>query len=84
VLVQTCCLSVCRSVSQSVGLSVCRHVQRVYCGKTADCIWMPSGVVSGVSRGMGVLDEGGDHQRGRGNCGGKYGHPIVTNGDFIA
>jgi len=28
----------------------------VYCGKTADWIHMPFGVVSGVGRGMGVLD----------------------------
>jgi len=42
-------------VSLSVGLSVCK----VYCGKTADWNWMPFGVVSGISRGMGVLDGGG-------------------------
>jgi len=28
----------------------------VYCDKTADWIWMPFGAVSGVGRGMGVLD----------------------------
>jgi len=28
----------------------------VYCGKTADWIWMPFGVVGGVGRGIGVLD----------------------------
>jgi len=28
----------------------------VYCGKTADWIRMPFGVMSGVGRGMGVLD----------------------------
>ena len=43
---------VCRP-GHSVGLSV----QSVSCGKTADRIWMPFGVVSGVDRGMGVLDE---------------------------
>jgi len=43
----------------SVDLSVC--VQKVYCGKMADSIWMPFGMVSGVVRGMSVLDGGGDH-----------------------
>jgi len=38
----------------------------VNCGKTADWIRMPFGVVSGVGLGMGVLDFGGDHQRGMG------------------
>jgi len=39
-------------VCVSVGLSV----QKVYSGKTADWIQMPFGMVSGVGRGMGVLD----------------------------
>jgi len=38
-------LSVCRSVSVSVGWLI----QKVYCGRTADWIRMPFGVVSGVS-----------------------------------
>ena len=46
----------------SVPLSV--HVSS---GKTADWIWMPFVVVSGVWLGMGVLDFGGDRQRGRGS-----------------
>jgi len=29
----------------------------LYCDKTADCIRMPFGVVSGIDRGIGVLDE---------------------------
>jgi len=40
-------------------------------------------VVNGVSRGMGVLDFGGDRRRGRGSFGVNVGHPIVTNGDFV-
>jgi len=45
----------------SVGLSVCRSVcPQVYCGKMAEWIWMLFDVMSGVSRGMGVLDGGGD------------------------
>jgi len=44
-------------------------------GNTADWIWMPLGVVSGVGLGMGVLDFGGDRRRGRGSFGG---------GEFVA
>jgi len=44
---------------------------------------MPCGMVSGVGRGMGVLDEGGDRQRGGGNFGVNLGHPIVTSGDLV-
>ena len=40
---------------QSVGLS-CLSVRKVYCGKTADWIRMPFGILSGVSRGMVELD----------------------------
>jgi len=32
------------------------RVRKVYCGKTADWIWMTFGMVSGVGQGMGVLD----------------------------
>jgi len=39
-----------------VCLSVCLSVRRVYCGKTAERIRTPFEVVSGVGRGMGVLD----------------------------
>ena len=58
-------LSVCLSIGQLVCLSVCK----VYCGKMADWIQMPFGLVSGVGQGMGVLDEGGDRQKGRGSFG---------------
>jgi len=50
--------------------------------KTADWIRMPFGVVSGVGRGMGVLDEGGDGRRRRGSFGVNLERAIVvTNGD---
>ena len=63
----------CRLSHLSVGRSVYLF-GRVNCGKMADWNWMPFGVVSGVSQGMGVLDVGGDHQReGRVSFGGKYG-----------
>jgi len=54
----------------SVGLSLL--VRKVYCGKMADWIQMPFGVVSGVSQGMGLLDGGGDRQRGRGSFGVEF------------
>jgi len=38
------------------------------------------GVVSGVDRRMGVLDR----RMRRGSFGVNVGHPIVTNGDFVA
>jgi len=37
-------------------------------------------VVSGVNRGMGVLDGGGDRQWGRDSLGVNLGHPIVNDG----
>jgi len=43
---------------------------------------MPFEVSRGVGRGMGVLDWGGDRQRGRGSFGGEFGRPVVTNGAF--
>ena len=58
--------------SYSPGPSVCLSVCKVYCGKTADWIRMPFGVVSGVGRGTGVLDGGGDRRRGRGSFGGEF------------
>jgi len=58
---------------QSVGLSVGLSVGKVYCGKTADSIGMPFGVVSGVGRKMGVLDGGGDRRRESGSFEGEFG-----------
>jgi len=48
----------------------------VYCGKTADWIQMPLGMVSGVGRGTGVLDSGGNCQRVRGSFGANLGYPL--------
>jgi len=56
----------------SVGLSVCRSVRKVYCGKTAEWIRMPFGMMSGVGRGMGVLDVGGYRQREGGSFGSEF------------
>ena len=39
----------------------------------AECIQMPFGIVSGVGRGMGVLDEHGYRRMGRGSFKGQFG-----------
>jgi len=70
----------------SVGVLVCRSVglsvRKMYCGKTADWIRMPFGVVSAVGRGMGVLD-GVVIEEGAGAVlGVNLGRLIVTNGAF--
>ena len=69
------------NVIDHVFPSVGPHVD---CGKTADWIRMPFGVVSGVGLGMGVLDFGGDGRRRRGSLGVNLQRPIITNGDFVA
>jgi len=45
---------------------------------------MPFGMVSGIGRGMGVLDGGGDSRRGRAVLEVNVGRPIVTTGAFVA
>ena len=70
----------CRLNHLSICLCVC--VRKVYCGKTAERIWMPFGVVRGLGRGMGVLD-GVVIIEGEGAVlGMNLGRPIVTNGDL--
>ena len=49
----------------SVVLSVCLSVRKMYCGKTTEWIQMLFGMMSGVTRGMGVLDGVADCRRGR-------------------
>ena len=56
---------------------------KVYCGKTADWIQMPFGVLSGVGQGMGVLDGVVIVEREGAVLGMNVGRPIVTNGDFV-
>jgi len=55
--------------NRSVAYPIYVFVRKVYCGKTADCIRMPFGVVSRVGRGMGVLD-GVMIVKGKGSFGG--------------
>jgi len=79
VLVQV--LSPIPSVGLSVGLSVgcLSSVLR----KIAHWIWMPFGVVGQLGPRIRQVDSG-DHPMGRGNFGVNEGHPIVTNGNFVA
>ena len=77
------------SPSLFVGLCVCVSlsvllVRKVYYGKRADFIQMPSCMVSGVGRGMGVLDGDSDCPRERGSFVGEFGRPFVTNGEVVA
>jgi len=51
-------LSVCLFVCPSASLPVCQSVRWVICGKTDEWIGTPFGVLSGIGRAMGVLDEG--------------------------
>jgi len=80
--------SSCRLSHLSVGLCVSRSIglcpQKVYCGKTANWIRMPFGMVSGVGLGIGVLGGSSDRRKGRDIFGVNLGRPIVTNGDFVA
>ena len=57
-----------RSVDRSVGASVCP----VHCGKTADWIRMPFGIISRTGPGMRQVLAFGDRSTGRG-FGGKFG-----------
>jgi len=66
-MLRTCCLG-----RLSVCLSVCRSVRKLYCGKMADWIWMLFGMVSGVGRGMRVLD-GWWSLKGKGQFWGEFG-----------
>jgi len=65
-------------------LSVCLSVQKVYCDKKADWIWMPFGVMSGVGRGWMYNMTGGNRRRVRADMGVNVRRPIATNGDFVA
>jgi len=68
------------SFNPRVCLSVL-SVWMVYCGKTADCIWLPCGVVSGVGKWMGILD-GVEIVEERAVLRVNVEHPIVTNEEF--
>ena len=58
-----------RSVGRSVGPSVCP----VHCGKTADRIRMPFGIIGRAGPGMRQLVGFGDRSTGRGTFGSEFG-----------
>ena len=51
------------NLTNSWLLIFCRSVRKVYCGKTADWIRMPFGMVCGIGQGMGILDWVGNRRR---------------------
>ena len=73
-----------RSVGLCVGLYVRRSVCPVHCGKTADRIRMPFGVIGRTGPGMRQVVEFGDRSTGRDTFGANLGRAIVTNGDYMA
>ena len=50
----------------------------------ADRIWIWFGIVGQMGPGTKQVVGFGDQSMGRGNFGGECGHPIVTNGEFVA
>ena len=62
---------ICQSVRRSVHALVCP----VHCGKTADQIWMPFGIIGWTCRGMRLIVGFRDRSTGRGNgtFGGEFG-----------
>ena len=63
----------------SVGLSSTLH-----CGKTADWIWMPFGIIGRAGPGMTQVLGFGNRPREGVLLRANLGHTIVTNGDFAA
>ena len=68
-----CINSTSLSISIASGALLVASVSRKCCGKMADWIQMPYGVVSGVRLDMGVSDFGGDQQRGMGSFRSEFG-----------
>ena len=68
----------------SVGASVCASVCPVHCGKTADRIRMPFGIIGRTGPEMRQVVWFGIGPRKRVLLGANLGRAIVTNGDFTA
>ena len=66
------------SVGRCVGASVCP----VHCGKTADRIQMPFGIVGQTGPGMTHIVGFGNRSTGKGIFGANLERAIVTNKDF--
>ena len=65
--------TICRSVRTSVCPCVCLSVCPVQCGKTADRIRMPFGIVDRMGPGMRQIVGFGDRSTGMGTFGGAFG-----------
>ena len=78
------CIVIKLSRGRSVGLCVDASVCPVHCGKMADRIRMPFGVIGRTGLGMRQIVGFGDRSTGRSTFGGHLWRPIVTNGDFTA
>ena len=61
------------TICRSVGLSVCQSVCPVHCGKTADRIQQPFGIIGRTGPGMRQVVGLGDQSMGRGTFGGEFG-----------
>ena len=72
------------SRERSVGWSVHPSVCPVHCGKTADRIRMPFGIIGRTGQGMRQVVGFGDRSTGRRTLGANLGRAIVINGDFMA
>ena len=77
---QTFAWTICRSVCTYVRRSVCP----VHCGKTADQIRMPFGIIGRTGPGIREVVGFGDRSTGRGTFGANLGRAVVTDGDFTA
>ena len=80
-------LSRVRSVALCVGRYVGASVCPLHCGKTADRIRMPFGIIGRTGPGMKQVVVFEDRSTGRGTFfggGANFGRTIVTNGDFTA
>ena len=73
-----------RSVSLSVRTFVRASVCPVHCGKTADRIRMPFGIIGRTGPGMRQVLGFVDRSTGRVLLGANFERAIVTNGDFMA
>ena len=60
----------------------CRSVCPVHCGKTADRIRMPFGIIGWTGPAMRQVVGFGDRSTARGTFGANFWRAIVTNGDF--
>ena len=67
-------------ICRSVGPSVCL----VHCGKTADRIRMPFGIIVRTGPGMRHVVGFGDRSTGRGTFGANLRRAIVTNGNLLS